>query len=526
MKQKLPVGLSSFERIRTENYLYVDKTEGIFRLIERGEVYFLSRPRRFGKSLLISTLMSLFKGEKALFKDLWIDKHGQWEWKEYPVVVLDFNSLPFSTPEKLNNSLLFAIENNAKKNGLTLESPYLETKFKELILKLKEKTNQNVVILVDEYDKPIINFIGGDKIKIGIENRNVLKSFYGVLKDAEVVSTLKFILMTGVSKFSKVSIFSELNNLYDLTMKTEVCDLLGYTHDELINCFATEINELANEHNLTESETIGKLKNWYNGYRFSKNEIKVYNPFSILQVFQSLQFDNYWFESGSPSFLVNLIKERNYPLPELENVLVEKDEFSTFDIEDLKLEALLFQTGYLTIKNIDDRLYSLTYPNIEVKNSLAKQLFISFSEIKNSSERSKFLLLADDLNEKKYEEFFLTVNSLYASIPYTLNSKRDEAYFHTIFYLMMTASGIDAKNEVLTSEGRIDMVIEFKSSIYIIEFKCNQSAQTGLKQIRDKKYSESYQSTGKEIYLVAINFSTKEKSVKEWDIEKSNTIFA
>ncbi len=518
MKKKLPVGLSSFEKIRTENYLYVDKTEGIFKLIEKGEVYFLSRPRRFGKSLLISTLMSLFKGERAFFKDLWIDKHGQWEWKEYPVVVFDFNSIPYSSTDELKIALLYTLESIAKKRGLTLESPLLETKFKELILKLREKTSQNVVILVDEYDKPIIDFISNDKVKIGMGNRSVLKSFYGVLKDAEVVSTLKFILITGVSKFSKVSIFSELNNLYDLTMKTAVCDLVGYTHDELISNFSTEINELANEHNLTESETISKLKDWYNGYRFSKKEINVYNPFSILQVFQSLEFNNYWFESGSPTFLVNLIKERNYSLPKLEKMEVKEETFSTFDIDNLKLEALLFQTGYLTIKEINNRLYTLTYPNIEVKNSLTSCLFDAFSEIEDCSISSKFLLLADDLNEKKYEEFFKTVNSLYASIPYTLYSKRDEAYFHTIFYLMITASSIDAKNEVLTSEGRIDMVVEFQSSIYIIEFKCNQSSQTGLKQIRDKKYSEPYLSTGKEIYLMAINFSAKEKSVKEWEV--------
>lgn len=520
--KKLPIGLSSFELIRTEKYLYVDKTKSIAELIEKGAVYFLSRPRRFGKSLLISTLRDLFQGKRELFKDLWIEKNYDWEWKQHPVIVFDFNSISYSSPEELKSSLIETLETNAEENGFALKSKLLKSKFKELILKLKEKNSENVIILVDEYDKPIIDFLGegDDEIQLGIKNRGVLKSFYGVLKDADVVSALRFVLITGISKFSRVSLFSELNNLYDLTMSEECSDLLGYTHEELESYFETEIKALADKFNISESEMIGNIKHWYNGYRFSDQTTYVYNPFSVLKLFRSLCFKNYWFESGSPSFLIKLIKEKGYFPPKLEKIEVSEEVFSTFDIENLNLEAIFFQTGYLTIKDVNGGLYTLTYPNHEVRNSLTKSLFNALSEISDTTERSKILLLGTYLKEKKYDDFFKTVKSLYASIPYTINSKRDEAYWHTIFYLMITASGLEAQNELLTCHGRIDMVMEFCSFIYIIEFKCNGSAKKALGQIREKRYYERYLSTGKEIYLVGINFSTEEKSVVEWEVER------
>lgn len=523
-RKRLPVGESSFKRIRTEGYLYVDKTKGIVELLQRSSAYFLSRPRRFGKSLLISILRDIFQGKRELFKDLWIDKNSDWEWKEHPVIVFDFNGIAHSSPSELKNDLDDSLCEYANENGFELEKQSLQKKFKELIVKLYKKTGQGVVILIDEYDKPIIDFLSNnnDEIAIGIENREILKSFYGVLKDADVVSALRFIFITGISKFSKISLFSELNNLYDLTMKNEVSDLLGYTQEELITNFPTEIDNLASENNISRSGVVDKLRYWYNGYRFSRKEVYVYNPFSILQVFSSLIFENYWFDSGSPSFLIKLMKEKNYPLPSLENIEISEESFSTFDIENLKLEAILFQTGYLTIKNVRKRTFTLGYPNQEVKSSLANHLFTAFSEIENNVKRSTCLLLIDYLEEKKYEDFFGVIKSLYASIPYMLNSKRDEAYFHTIFYLMMTAAGIDARNEVLNADGRIDMVMEFSEMIYIIEFKCNQSAKVALDQIREKKYYEGYLSTDKEIYLAGINFDTDAKNVVEWDVVPLN----
>ena len=521
-RTKFPIGIQSFEQIRTEDYLYVDKTEHIYNLVNEGKVYFLSRPRRFGKSLLVSTLRALFQGNKELFSDLWIDRESDFEWKEHPVVVLDFNGIPHSTPDEMKMALIYTIEEYAEKNGIKLKSPLLAIKLKELILNLKEKTGQNVVVLVDEYDKPIIDFLGQgkEKLKYGIENREILRSFYGVLKEAEVAPALRFLLITGVSKFSKVSIFSELNNLYDLTMQEEASDLLGYTQEELRCCFENEICELAKKHNISDDETIEKLSNWYNGYRFSEKDVRVYNPFSILQVFRSLSFKNYWFESGSPRFLINLIREKEFSPTRMENIEVAEESFLTFEIESLKLEALLFQTGYLTINNISEGLFTLGYPNREVRNSLSRHLFAAFSEIDDSTERSKFLLLSKRLKENRYEDFFNVVKALYASIPHTLNSKRDEAYFHSIFYLMVSAAGIDSEIEVLTSKSRIDLVIKFKCLLYIIEFKCNQSAKSGIIQIKERKYYEKYLSSSKEIFLMGINFSTDKKNVVEWEIEK------
>ncbi len=518
---KLPIGISSFERIRTGGFLYVDKTKNISDMVENGDTYFLSRPRRFGKSLLISTLRDLLEGKRHLFKDLWIDKNNAWNWEKLPVVVIDFNGISCGAPDDLKASLTFALEEYAAKNGFKLESPLLKTKFKELILKLRDKLEKKVAVLVDEYDKPMIDFIGkgNERLKTGIENREILKDFYGVLKDADVACALRFILITGVSKFGKISIFSELNNLYDLTMKEEACDLLGYTHNELQNCFVDEIKDLANKQNETENETVNKLKTRYNGYRFSDRDVNVYNPFSILQALRSLSYKNFWFETGSPSFLINLIKENNYFPPDLENIKTEEEAFSSFDLEALNLEAILFQTGYLTIKETKNRMYTLGYPNQEVKASLTGHMFTAYSEIENSSDRSKFLKLPVYLEAKEYEKFFSVIKSIYATIPYTLSSKQDEAYFHSIFYLMITASGIDAKSEVLTSKGRIDMAMELASSIYIIEFKRNQSAEDGLNQIRQKKYYERYLSAEKEIYLLAISFSSAERNVVEWRVK-------
>lgn len=521
-RTKFPIGIQSFEQIRTEDYLYVDKTEHIYSLVNEGKVYFLSRPRRFGKSLLVSTLRALFQGKRELFRDLWIDKKCDFEWKEHPVVVLDFNGIPHSTPDEMKTALVYTMEEYAERNGFKLKSPLLNTKFKELILKLKERAGQNVVVLVDEYDKPIIDFLGHgkEKLKLGIENREILRSFYGTLKDADVAPALRFLLITGVSKFSKVSIFSELNNLYDLTMHEKYADILGYTHEELLQYFSIEIQKLADKSNISNDEIIVKISSWYNGYRFSEREVSVYNPFSILQAFDRLSFKNYWFESGSPRFLINLIKESGYHVPDFENIEAAEAMFSTYEIDDLNIEAILFQTGYLTIKDIKKFVYRLSYPNQEVRASLTEHLFTAYSEIGNATERSKFLLLPVHLKSKKFEEFFVVVKSLYASIPHTLNSKRDETYFHTIFYLMISAAGIDSEIEVLTSKGRIDLVMEFQGLLYIIEFKCNQSAKSGIGQIKEKKYYEKYLSSGKEIYLMGINFSTDQKNVTEWEIEK------
>ncbi len=521
--QKLPIGIQSFRQIIIENFLYVDKTRYIFRLLESGRLYFLARPRRFGKSLLVSTLKCLFQGNGELFKDLWIHGHTNWEWKEHPVIVLDFNLIPHKSTEELKEELNNTLEEYGKKNNIQLESVRLIRRFRELIIKLRENTGKEVVVLVDEYDKPMIDFIGeeSDKLKTAKDNRDLLREFYGVLKGDDVAGALRFVFITGVSKFSKVSIFSELNNLYDLTMQEKYNEMLGYTPEEMEKYFKSHIMTLGEKYRSDYTQLLGKINVWYNGYRFSDRDVSVYNPFSILLLLESLSFKNYWFETGTPEFLIKLLKNKNYSLPKLENIEITEDIFTSYDIDNLKIEAILFQTGYLTIKAVRNYIYILSYPNQEVKTSLLRHLFTSYSEIEDGSERSKFILLSEYLTNEDYDRFFKTLRGLYASIPYTLMQKADEGYFHSLFYLMICASGIEAHTEVLTSKGRIDMVIEFDSKLFIIEFKCNQSAEKGIRQIKQKKYYEKYLGAGKRIFLMGINFSTEEKSVIEWKVEKS-----
>lgn len=519
--QKLPVGDASFESIRKRNGLYVDKTRYIFKMIDKGKYYFISRPRRFGKSLTVSTLKCLFEGKKELFDDLWIAAHGQWQWKKHPVIVIDFNQISHDTPENLKHSLQRSMMKMAQAWGVTSDAPLIKDQFKELILSLYEKTKMPVVILIDEYDKPLIDYLGkGDSVmEIAKANREILRHFLGVIKGGEVTPLLEFVFVTGVSKFSQVSIFSELNNLTDLTMYRQFADMMGYTQSELEICFSDHIHRFATDVGESRGQIIEKMKNFYNGYRFSETDVRVYNPFSVLRALDECRFRKYWFETGTPTFLVNLIHEQQWNPPAIESMQATESLFSQFDIENLQLEALLFQAGYVTIKNVQGSLYQFGYPNQEVKTAFLENLFRSYTAGLRPGLGSKFVLLSGYLEHGELEAFIETVSTIYADIPYTLETKRDEAYFHTLFYLMVSASGVTARSEVLTSRGRIDLIMEFQDKIYIIEFKCNQSADTALKQIHEKEYASPHRQSGKAIHLMGINFDTDKRNISEWKHE-------
>jgi len=520
--KKLPIGISTFETIRTDEYIYVDKTRHLFQLADEGMYYFMSRPRRFGKSLTVSSLQCLFQGKKVLFDDLWIAEHGQWEWKEYPVIVIDFNLIPRFNEKVLRQGISLNLKQTALNYGITLHTDFIETQLQELVTGLKKLFKLNVVVLVDEYDKPIIDHLGmGEEgLNIAKRNRDVMKSFFGVLKGAQVAECLRFVFFTGVSKFSRVSIFSELNNLKDITMNKKYADALGYNHDEMESYFHPYIAIFALKLGISEAEMTEKLRHYYNGYRFSDKDLKVYNPFSILCALDDNQLKNYWFETGTPTFLVNILKESDYPVAKIENLQLDEMIFSVYDIDCLQPEALLFQTGYITIRDVNDDIYSFQYPNQEVKISFLK--FLMFAYIPgNGSDRSLFKRLCTYLRQEDLDAFMETVAVLFASIPYTLESKRDEAYFHTAFFLMVSASGVNAQSEVLTCKGRIDLVMEFTDKIYIIEFKCNQSAEAGIKQIRAKGYDQKFKSSAKKIILMGINFDSEKRNVTEWKIDMS-----
>ncbi|MDM8551790.1 ATP-binding protein [Desulfobacterales bacterium HSG2] len=513
----LPIGDSSFESIREGRQLYVDKTRHIFQMADQGKYYFISRPRRFGKSLTVSTLKCLFQGKKELFKGLWIAENAHLEWKEHPVVIIDFSELAHDTPENLKQSLESNLAKTAARYGVSINDPLLPGRFAELITELFRKAGTPVAVLVDEYDKPIISHLGKDEeaIKIAKQNREIMKYFFGVLKGTNVSPCLGFVFFTGVSKFSRVSIFSELNNLNDITMNRHYADMLGYTQKEIEICFAAYIKEFAREIGESPDQVKEMLRKQYDGYRFSEKDIRVYNPFSVLRSLNEKGFKNYWFETGTPTFLVNLLKETNWYLPEIEGMTATETVFSTYELENLKPEALLFQTGYSTIREVRGRLFVFDYPNQEVKTAFLETLFHAYTEgLRN---RSRFVLLAEYLQKEDTDAFMETMTAVFASIPYALESKRDEAYFHTIFYLMVSASGINARSEVLTCKGRIDLVTEFPDKVFIIEFKCNQSAEVAIQQIRDKGYADPYKQSGKKIILMGINFDSEKRNVSEWE---------
>lgn len=516
----LPIGIQDFEQIRTGDFVYVDKTRHIYEMVRPSQgFYFMSRPRRFGKSLTVSLMKCLFQGKKALFDGLWISENTDWEWKEHPVIAIDFNEIPHHDSDSFRQSLSLAVRRTAERYGVDIRTEVAQTQFQELILALAEKYGTGVAVLVDEYDKPIISHLGKGKeaLEIAKQNREIMKYFFGILKGINVSPCLRFVFLTGVSKFSRVSIFSELNNLNDITMHRKYADMMGYTHSELETHFAEYLEAFAEETEGKPDEIKEKLRAYYDGYRFSEGETRVYNPFSVLNSLDEKAFKNYWFETGTPTFLVDVLKERQWYPPNIEKMQATPVMFSVYEIERLQPEALLFQTGYITIKEVDEDVYTFGYPNREVKNAFLEVLFHAYTEGLNDSAR--FSRLSRYLRSEDLSAFMETITAIYASIPYTLETRRDEAYFHTLFYLMVSASGIHARSEVLTCDGRIDLVMEFADKVYIIEFKCNQSADAAIAQIRNKQYAQSFIQTPKKIILMGIDFSTEKRTISEWTYE-------
>ena len=514
MKQYLGLDTSSFSKLREKNLVYVDKTRWIYKLITEGECYFLSRPRRFGKSLTISTLKELFKGNKKLFKGLYIE--NKWKFEEHPVLIFDFNEINNQTCDQLESSIRILLDDFFRTNHLKSvnsdDIPYL---FKRLITGLHEKYNRRIVILIDEYDKPIIDHLGKDRIEIAKQNREILESLFSVLKGANVVDLIQFVFVTGVSRFSKVSIFSKWNNLKDITINGAYADFLGYTEEEIKTCFKEYLDALCNEYGMEIEECFEKLKYHYNGYRFSRKNIKVFNPISIMNCLADKEFKNFWFSTATPSFLVNLIKEKDFFIPNMEKAELNSYQLEAFDIERLKIIPLLFQTGYLTIKDYDheEDIYYLKYPNMEVEKSFAEIL------LENISEQSGSIIFAKKLGRsfknEDHENIKFYINAIFNEIEYPHYKNKDENYFHTIIYLSLSLIGYTSKSELLNSRGRLDLALIFPDKVFVIEFKCSTSAKTAINQIKEKKYADKWKNRGIRTILCGINFDAEKKEVKE-----------
>ena len=505
--KKLPIGISTLAEIINENYVYVDKTKTAFELINSGKYYFLSRPRRFGKSLFLDTLKEIFYGNKELFKGLYI--YDKYPFEKHPVINISFGSGKIKSKESLNQRISEIFQNNLREIGLDLElKKSIAGNFEDIIYQAYKKYGKRVVILVDEYDKPILDNIE-DK-EIAKEIRDELKGFYSVIKGAD--EYLKFVFLTGVSKFSKVSLFSGLNNLNDITLNPNYATICGYTQSELEHSFQEHL----------KGQDLDKIREWYNGYKWLGES--VYNPFDILLfIDNNFDFRNYWFSTATPTFLLKLIEKNNYFIPAFENIILDEKMLGSFDVDCIQLEILMWQTGYLTIAEkidfFDEIRYKLDIPNKEVKLSLMSSISEFLTKIRTTEYKDKIKL---SLFNKDMESFELSLKCLFESIPYNHFTNNEmfnyEGYYVSVFYAHIKGLGIDVKCEVATKKGRIDALLKLPEIIYVIEFKTDGGG--ALKQIKEKGYHEQFLDSGKEIMLIGIEFDKNEKNVSKVEYEQ------
>ncbi len=524
--KKIETGNSSFGKLITKSNLYVDKTKYLYNLItDNGTYYFLSRPRRFGKSLTLSTLKAVFEGRRGLFKGLYIDGMD-YDWKEYPIIHINFSDIAFKNADELEDKIRITLLKAAGQYDIAVDKQYayddvMKTLFEEL------SKREKVVVLIDEYDSPLINSINSDKLE---DIRRVLRGFYSVLKASDAY--IRFCLIAGVTKFSKVSIFSAMNNLTDISAMDEYSSALGYTQDELEHYFAEYIEDGVRKNRTTREEYLSSLKYWYDGYRFTAGGEAVYNPVSIGSFFYTggMSFKNYWIQTGGMTMLLSEIAKRvKFDISLREELKISEENLHTADIVQMvqtevsrdNFLALLYQTGYLTIKEAvpvrESFLIELGYPNKEVERGLNEILLPVY--IGSAAGSFSRLMVIDYFDKGKVDEALETLSSIFSSIPYYELVFDSESAVHAGFLCMMNILEADIISEVPTNRGRIDCVLRCPHDIYIIEFKFNQSADDAVAQIKRRKYYEAYLKEGKSIHLLGINFSTEEKNIIEWKDE-------
>lgn len=501
----LKVGEPDFEKLRRENVVYVDKTELIHRMWVPGGYFFLSRPRRFGKSLTVSTLKALALGKKELFESLWIyDKVDNWE--AHPVVHLSFSSVS-NGPGKLLPSLLRQLDKIAHEYGFTLSETNLNEKFQELIETLSKRNP--VVLLIDEYDKPLTDYF--DNLPQAYENQKILREFYAPLKD--LTGHIRLIFITGISKFSKMSLFSTLNNLADLTLDEQYGTLCGYTDAELTQHFDPYFRKLAEKLDISYEALRAEIKRNYNGYNWLGEN--VYNPWSVINCCYTQRISNYWFTSGNPYFLIQKLREANqYDL----NDLTLTDAFmNSYELEELDFKNLLFQTGYMTIESYNwrEREYTLRYPNLEVEESLYQHLSGAYTHSSPANGAPTAKELAQILKKRDLSAFEARINALFATIPDNMFFARYEGYYQAVMHVTFHNMGFLTQSEVRQAKGRPDIIVVFPDRVYILEFKLHDTAEAVLQQIKDKDYAAPYRGSGREIILIGIQFGKTEKGIKK-----------
>ena len=511
-----PIGIQSFADVRTRGFVYVDKTALVYQMALRGKFYFLSRPRRFGKSLLVSTMEAYFLGKKELFKGLAIEKL-ETDWVQYPVLHIDFNTGKYDKEADLDDFLNDLLAQWEQVYGSRPTEVNAELRFKGVIRRVYEQTGKQVVVLVDEYDKPLLNSI--DNKPLHDAYRNTLKAFFSVLKSLD--ACIRFAFITGVSKFSHVSIFSDLNNPDDITMDPRYVDICGISEQELHDYFDESIRELADANGMTFEEACEKLRQQYDGYHFWQDSVGIYNPFSLLNTFAKKVFSDYWFATGTPTFLVKLLQQDDYELSELKETYVSASTLSSVDEDYDDPIPVLFQSGYLTIKGRDPYMgIRLGFPNGEVERGFFDFLLPYYTSHRKSSVDGYLYKMTVAISQGRPDELLQVIQTMLAGRSYMVAGADKEKDFQNTLYLIFIMLGYNVQVEQATSQGRIDVTIQTKDYIYIIELKLDKSAEEALQQIKDNHYALPFQTDARKLYLIGVNFSSETRTVEKWVIEE------
>lgn len=510
-----PIGIQNFEKIRTEGFLYVDKTAEIYKLAKEGRYYFLSRPRRFGKSLLVSTMEAYFSGRKELFSGLAVEKM-ETEWKQHPVLHLDLSGVSYTDESVLERVLSDKLAKWEALYGAVNTSDILGLRFKEVIEAAYNKTGNQVAILIDEYDKPIIDNLGNEPTLSRL--RSTLQGFYSVMKSMD--ARIRFGFLTGVTKIGKMSVFSGLNNLNDISMIPDYVDICGISETELHEYFDESISELSSANEMSKEECYVKLKSMYDGYHFCEDSIGIYNPFSLLNTFQNKKFREYWFETGTPGFLVEVMRKTSFDVTTLENQTVDSTLMSNADAIFENPVPYLFQSGYLTITGYNDmfRLYQLGFPNQEVKNGFLNCLLKYYVPMSpDMSGTTLIYQLWHSITEGNPESFMQILSSLFANTSYQIQGETEKDFQYAM-YIISALLGEYVQVERATSNGRIDLIIQTKDFIYIFELKVNADADVALRQIDEKGYARPFEGDSRKLFKIGVDFSTATRRIEDWKI--------
>ncbi len=510
---KYPIGIQSFAALRTDGYVYVDKTAFIVRMVKEGKYYFLSRPRRFGKSLLLSTIQAYFEGRRELFKGLAIDS-ADLSWDPRPVIHIDLNAENYRDPEALRLILNRRLGAEERKYGIETDAVSFSERLEDLIMTAFRQTGKRVVILVDEYDKPLLDI--EDQPELRDNNQAVLKGFFSVLKSFD--EYIEFALLTGVARFSKVSIFSDLNNLHDISFSRHYADICGWTEKELVEGFRPGIDELGENRGTDFDHTLSDLRRFYDGYVFAPGGSKLYNPFSVSTALSEGELSQYWFTTGTPTFLARRVMEAKVNLFALDSVWCPRASLQAIGTDSYNLIPLLFQTGYLTIKSFDEYDCELHFPNYEVENGFASQLFrLYLPEASIGDTEFDIRSFRDDLISGEPDSFMKRLQSLLKDVGY---GGKGEVFYRNIIYLIFVLLGFRAVLERYSNKGRTDLEVRLGNAVYIFEFKYNHSAREAMAQIHDRDYAGRFASSTRKVYLIGANFSDKAQGLEAWEIER------